>query len=70
MKLKQKINRETNKPLPRCWVTDCNYTVAMCRIGDDAMYQVTAPMGRTPFAYTPSKAEVKKIIINHKAANQ
>lgn len=70
MKLKQKTDAKTNMPVPRCWVTDCNYTVALCGIDDHARYQITAPMGRAPFAYTPSKAEVRKIIINHKQANQ
>lgn len=70
MNLKQKIHHETNQPIPRCWVTDCKYTVAMCGTGDHARYQITAPMGRAPFAYTPNKAEVRKIIINHKQANQ
>ena len=70
MNLKQKIHHETNLPIPRCWTTDCNYTVALCGIGDHAGYQITAPMGRAPFAYTPNKGEVRKIIINHKQANQ
>ena len=70
MKLKQKINHESNKPVPRCWVTECKYTVAACGPKDELVYQVTAPGGRAPFAYTPVKAEVRKIIINHKQANQ
>lgn len=70
MKLKQKINHESNKPVPKCWTTDCGYTVALCGIGDNAMYVITAPKSSTPFAYTPAKAEVRKIIINHKQANQ
>lgn len=70
MKLSQKISSETGQAIPRCWVTECKYTVAMCGTGDHARYQITAPMGRAPFAYTPSKAEVRNIIINHKQANQ
>ena len=70
MKLKQKIHHKTQKPIPRCWVTECKYTVALCGTEDHAMYQITAPGDRAPFAYTPAKAEVRKIIINHKAANQ
>ena len=69
MKLRQKTSQETNKPIPRCWITECNYTVALCGIDDHACYQITAPMGRKPFAYTPAKNEVKKIIKNHKQAN-
>lgn len=65
--LKQKIHHETDMPIPRCWITECKYTVACCGIGDNTMYQITAPMGRAPFAYTPSKAEVRKIIKIHKA---
>lgn len=70
MKLKQKVNHESNQPVPKCWTTDCGYTVALCGIGDDAMYVITAPKSSTPFAYAPAKAEVRKIIINHKQANQ
>lgn len=70
MKLKQKIHHETDMPIPRCWVTECKYTVALCGTGEHARYQITAPGDRAPFAYTPAKAEVRKIIINHKQANQ
>lgn len=70
MKLKQKIHHETDMPIPRCWVTECKYTVALCGTGEYARYQITAPGDRAPFAYTPVKAEVRKIIINHKQANQ
>lgn len=68
MKLKQKISYETNMPIPRCWITECKYTVAACGPKDDLVYQVTAPQGRRPFAYTPRKGEVKSIILTHKAA--
>lgn len=70
LNLKQKLSAETNKPIPRCWVTECNYTIAACGPKGDLVYQVTAPGGRAPFAYTPVKADVRKIIINHKVANQ
>ena len=69
MKLKQKVNHESNQPVPKCWTTDCGYTVALCGIGDDAMYVITAPKSSTPFAYTPFKTEVKKILTTHKAGN-
>lgn len=68
MKLSQKISSETDQAIPRCWITDCKYTVACCGIGENKMYQITAPMGRAPFAYTPSKAEVRKIIKIHKSS--
>lgn len=68
--LKQKRSAENNKPIPRCWVTECAYTVAACGPAEDLVYQVTAPRDRAPFAYTPNKAEVKKLIMNHKAASQ
>ena len=68
--LKQKIHYETNMPIPRCWITECRYTVAACGPKDELVYQVTAPMGRAPFAYTPAKNEVKKIIMNHKELNK
>lgn len=67
VKLKQKIHHETDMPIPRCWVTDCAYTVAACGPAEDLVYQVTAPRDRAPFAYTPNKAEVKRIIMTHKA---
>lgn len=70
MKLKQKIHHETDMPIPRCWVTECKYTVALTGPAGEPMYQITAPGDRAPFAYTPVKAEVRKIIINHKQANQ
>ena len=70
MKLKQKIHYETNMPIPRCWVTECKYTVALTGPAGEPMYQITAPGDRAPFAYPPVKAEVRKIIINHKQANQ
>lgn len=70
MKLKQKVNHESNQPVPKCWTTDCGYTVAMCGIGESAMYIVSAPRTSSPFAYTPNKSEVRNIIINHKQANQ
>ena len=66
LKLKQKRSFETNKPIPRCWVTDCNYIVAASGPKEDLMYHVTAPQQRLPFAYTPNKAEVKKLIVTHK----
>lgn len=69
MKLKQKIHHETDMPIPRCWVTECKYTVARTGPDGEPMYQITAPGDRAPFAYTPAKAEVRKIIINHKAVN-
>lgn len=66
MKLKQKINHESNKPIPRCWVTDCHYIVAASGPKEDLVYHVTAPQQRLPFAYTQNKAEVKKLIMAHK----
>lgn len=70
LSLKQKIHHETDMPIPRCWVTECKYTVARTGPDSEPMYQITAPGDRAPFAYTPVKAEVRKIIINHKQANQ
>ena len=70
MNLKQKIHHETNLPVPRCWVTECKYTVALTGPAGEPMYQITAPGDRAPFAYTPAKNEVKKIIMNHKELNK
>lgn len=68
--LKQKIHYETDMPIPRCWITECKYTVALTGPASEPMYQITAPGDRAPFGYTPAKNEVRKIIINHKQANQ
>ena len=70
MNLKQKIHHETDMPIPRCWVTECKYTVALTGPAGEPMYQITAPGDRAPFAYTPAKNEVKKIIMNHKELNK
>jgi len=67
VKLKQKINAETNKPIHACWVTECGYTVALCKTAPGkGMYQISAPRTRAPFAYTPNKNEVRTIIVTHK----
>ena len=68
MQLKQKMHFETGQPVPRCWTTECGYMVALCGVGEHAMYQITAPRARMPFAYTHVKNEVKRIIMNDKAA--
>lgn len=68
--LKQKFHHKTQRPIPRCWVTECKYTVALTGPASEPMYQITAPGDRAPFGYTPAKNEVRKIIINHKQANQ
>lgn len=68
--IKRKRSAETGRQMDRCWVSDCHYTIALCGVGDHAMYQVTAPRGSKPFAYTPRKEEVKSIIVTHKAAQE
>lgn len=69
LSLKPKVCFKTDKVIPRCWVTECRYTVAFC-ITDPAnkkgTYQITAPRNQTPFAYTPRKEEVKRLIKVHK----
>ena len=67
IKWKQQVNRDGDK-VENCWVTECKYTVARCFVGSAERYMVTAPGERAPFAYTPSKGEILKIIINHKQA--
>lgn len=67
MKLKQKVSAETGKPVPKCWVIECNYTVAFCKTSEKGgMYQVLAPKRSKPFAYTQDKNEVRMIIKLHK----
>lgn len=67
IKFKQKEDHRTGRDIPDCWISDCYYTVARCKTGEDSvMYQITAPRGGKPFAYTPNRREVKKIIAVHK----
>lgn len=64
-KLKPKIHFETNMEIPNCWTNEAGYTVALCGIGEDARWMITAPKDRAAFAYTPNKKEVRKIILIH-----
>lgn len=61
LKWKQKTNSDGDK-LENCWLTECGYTVARCFIGEDAVYQVTAPKERTPLAHPRTRADVLKVI--------
>lgn len=65
IKWKQQVNRDGDK-VENCWVTECKYTVARCFDGATERFMITAPGERAPLAYTPSKDEILKIIINHK----
>jgi hypothetical protein len=55
-----KKDRDGN-PIPHCWITDSGYTVAECRI-PECRYTITRPGGDLPFAYTPDKGEVVRLI--------
>lgn len=46
-----------------CWVNDEGYKVAQCLIENKSIFQITAPKDSHPFAYTPRKEEVRKIIL-------
>ena len=70
MKLRQANSRENGKPIPRCWTTECGYTVALCGVDDHAVYIVSAPRTGTPFLYTKNKADVKKSILKHKESKE
>lgn len=46
-----------------CWVNEDGYKVAQCRIENKIIFQITAPKDSHPFAYTPQRKEVRKIIL-------
>jgi len=43
------------------WETEHGYIIAVCKT-PDPVYQITRPKGSAPFAYTPDKTEVRKLI--------
>ena len=61
LKWKQKTNKDGDL-VNNCWLTECGYTVAKCFIGDESVYQVTAPKERAPLAHPRTKADVVKVI--------
>lgn len=58
---REKRDRD-NKLVPDCWVTECGYTVAKCRIDTRTVYQVTAPGDRAPLAHPATKDDVLRVI--------
>lgn len=60
MKWASKRNRD-GQIIPNCWVTDCGYTVAECRL-PETRYPITRPGGTLPFAYAKDREEVIEII--------
>ncbi len=66
LKLKAR-NGSDGRKLNGCWITDCGYGVTFFKMEDAGMYMVTPPGSSTPIAYTGDKAQVKAVIINHKA---
>lgn len=60
MKWASKRDRD-GQIIPHCWVTDCGYTVAECRL-PDTRYPVTRPGSALPFAYARDRDEVIEII--------
>lgn len=51
-----------------CWKTTEGYSIAECRLENKIVYHITAPKGTHPFAYTPLKSEVRKIIFTDMAS--
>lgn len=43
------------------WETEAGYIVAVCKT-PDKVYQVTRPRESAPFAYTPDRDEVTRLI--------
>lgn len=62
----QKRDRD-GQLVPRCWVTDCGYTVAELRADDLVAFAVTAPGGTAPLAYRVTRDDVLAVIEAHQA---
>jgi len=43
------------------WETEHGYIIAVCKT-PDTVYQITRPRESSPFAYTPDKTQVRKLI--------
>jgi len=43
------------------WETEHGYIIAVCKT-PDTVYQITRPRESGPFAYTPDKTQVRKLI--------
>lgn len=56
--------------IPRCWLTECGYTVAEFRIGDGEVVTlaVTRPGESAPWAYCDTRDQVVVMINADKAA--
>lgn len=44
------------------WVTKNGYVITECKGEKNTIYRITAPDDKYPFAYTPVRSEVAKII--------
>lgn len=52
-----------DNPVRYSWKTNNGYTISECWLDQKIIYQITAPKDSFPFAYTPEKKEVRKIIL-------
>lgn len=57
---REKLDRD-GRVIPRCWLSECGYTVAECRLPEQR-FTVTRPGGSAPFAYVGSLEEVERMI--------
>lgn len=59
-----KVDPETNLPIPNCWISQHNYTVAVC-LTPERVFQVTAPKSSKPFAHLTDRNKVELLIKAH-----
>ena len=51
-----------------CWFSECGYTLAQVG-GGEARYTLTRPGDDVPFAYTPNKGDIGRLVRADKAAS-
>jgi len=66
LRWRKKRDRD-NKLIKDCWITECGYTVALCRLPNNR-YTISAPGGSAPFAYTNERDDIEALIQAHKEA--
>jgi hypothetical protein len=50
-----------------CWLSECGYTLALSG-GENARYTLARPGEAVPFAYTPDKGDIGRLVRADKAA--
>ena len=68
LRWREKRDRD-GRVIPRCWLSECGYTVAECRLPEQR-FVVTRPGGAVPFAYCGTRDEVTAKILAAKAATE